>query len=277
MSLLVFIALLGAAVLHAGWNALIRRDSDRDAAALAIAAGGAVLGAALLPFLPPIASEAIPFAVASSFIHVVYYAMVARAYRLGELSVAYPIMRGLAPLIVTVIGIAFIESVGATVLVGVVIVTTGILLLGFDGRGNGHGAIATALLNALVIAGYTIVDGLGARLSGAPVTYLAWIEIGSGVATVVYRLAVNGRARVAPMLTRVPSGLAGAAMGFGAYGIALWAMTLAPIGAVAAVRESSVLFATAIGALLLHERFGATRWIAAAVVVAGLALVKLGG
>jgi drug/metabolite transporter (DMT)-like permease len=277
MSLLVFVALLGAAALHAGWNAIIRRDPDRDAAALAIAAGGAVLGAALIPFLPRIAPAAIPFAVASSFIHVVYYAMVARAYRLGELSVAYPIMRGLAPLIVTIIGIVFIESVGPIVLAGVVVVTTGILLLGFDGRGNGHGAIATALLNALVIAGYTIVDGLGARLSEAPVAYVAWIEIGGGVGTVTYRFVLNGRARLAPITQRVPSGLVGAAMGFAAYGIALWAMTLAPIGAVAAVRESSVLFATAIGAAMLQEKFGATRWIAAAVVVAGLALVKLGG
>jgi drug/metabolite transporter (DMT)-like permease len=277
MSPLVFVALLGAAALHAGWNALIRRDPDRDAAALAIAAGGAVLGVALIPFLPRIAPAAIPFAIASSFIHVVYYAMVARAFRLGELSVAYPIMRGLAPLIVTIIGIVFIESVGPAVLAGVVIVTTGILFLGFDGRGNGHGAIATALLNALVIAGYTIVDGLGARLSDAPVTYVAWIEIGGGVGTVIYRLVFNGHARLAPILKRIPSGFAGAAMGFAAYGIALWAMTLAPIGAVAAVRESSVLFATAIGAVMLHERFGATRWIAAAVVVAGLALVKLGG
>jgi drug/metabolite transporter (DMT)-like permease len=199
------------------------------------------------------------------------------AFRLGELSVAYPIMRGLAPLIVTIIGIVFIESVGPIVLAGVVVVTTGILLLGFDGRGNGHGAIATALLNALVIAGYTIVDGLGARLSEAPVAYVAWIEIGGGVGTVAYRFVLNGRARLAPITQRVPSGLVGAAMGFAAYGIALWAMTLAPIGAVAAVRESSVLFATAIGAAMLQEKFGATRWIAAAVVVAGLALVKLGG
>ncbi len=277
MSLVVFVALLGAAALHAGWNALIRRDPDRDAAALAIAAGGAVLGLALVPFLTRIAPAAIPFAIASSFIHVVYYAMVARAYRLGELSVAYPIMRGLAPLLVTIIGFALIERVGPMVLAGILILTSGILLLGFDGRRNGRGAIATALVNAVVIAGYTIVDGLGARLSEAPVTYVAWIEIGGGVGTLIYRLVINGRARLTPMLSRIPSGMIGAAMGFAAYGIALWAMTLAPIGAVAAVRESSVLFATAIGAVMLHERFGVTRWVAAAVVVAGLALVKLGG
>ena len=277
MSLVVFAALLGAAALHAGWNALIRRDPDRDAAALAIAAGGAVLGLALVPFLNRIAPAAIPFAIASSFIHVVYYAMVARAYRLGELSVAYPIMRGLAPLLVTIISFALIERVGPMVLTGIVILTSGILLLGFDGRRNGKGAIATALVNAVVIAGYTIVDGLGARLSEAPVTYVAWIEIGGGVGTLIYRLVINCQARLTPMLSRIPSGMIGAAMGFAAYGIALWAMTLAPIGAVAAVRESSVLFATAIGAVMLHERFGATRWIAAAVVVAGLALVKLGG
>jgi drug/metabolite transporter (DMT)-like permease len=277
MTLAIFLALLGAAALHAGWNALIRRDSDRDATALAIAAGGAVLGAVLVPFLPAIERNAIPFAIASSCIHIVYYALVARAYRLGELSVAYPIMRGLAPLIVTIVGVLFIERIGTVGIAGILIVAVGITLLGLDGRRNGHGAVGTALVNALVIAAYTLVDGLGARASGSPVTYVAWIEIGGGLGAVAWQVAIGGRAKFTAMLARVPPGLIGAAMSFAAYGIALWAMTLAPIGAVAAVRETSVLFATALGALLLHERFGPARWLAAAVVVVGLALVKLGG
>jgi drug/metabolite transporter (DMT)-like permease len=276
MSFAIFFALLGAAALHAGWNAMIRRDSDRDASALAIAAGGAMLGIVLVPFLPAIQPRAIPFAIASSCIHVAYYALVARAYRLGELSVAYPIMRGLAPLFVTIVGVIFIERIGTVGIVGVVIVTTGIVLLGFDGRHNGHAALGTALANALVIAAYTLVDGLGARASAAPVAYVAWIEIGGGLGAVALQVAMGGRAKFAAMLARAPSGLIGAAMSFAAYGIALWAMTLAPIGAVAAVRETSVLFATALGAVLLGERFGPTRWVAAVVVVFGLALVKIG-
>jgi drug/metabolite transporter (DMT)-like permease len=276
MSLTIFIALLGAAALHAGWNAMIRRDSDRDATALAIAAGGAMLGIALVPFLPALDRGAIPFAIASSCIHVAYYALVARAYRLGELSVAYPIMRGLAPLIVTIVGVFFIERIGVVGIAGVIIVTTGIVLLGFDGRSSGRAALATALANALVIAAYTLVDGLGARASGAPVTYVAWIEIGGGLGAIAWQVAMGGRAKFTAMLSRTPPGLIGAAMSFAAYGIALWAMTQAPIGAVAAVRETSVLFATALGAVLLGERFGPARWVAAVVVVLGLALVKIG-
>jgi drug/metabolite transporter (DMT)-like permease len=276
VSLPVFGALLVAALLHALWNALIRRDADRDASATAIALGGALIGVLLLPFLPAMAPEAVPYAIASSVIHIGYYALVARAYRLGDLSVAYPIMRGLAPLIVTLVGIVLIERVSHVVVAGVFVVTAGIVFLAVDGRHHGRAAVVTAIVNAFVIAAYTLVDGLGARASQSPVTYLAWIEIGGGFGMLVWRLSVDGRARAAAIAARVPSGLSGAVMSFAAYAIALWAMTVAPIGAVAAVRESSVLMATAIGALMLHERFGRMRWISAAVVVFGLALVKLG-
>ena len=276
MSLWVFFALLAAAVLHAGWNALVRRDPDRSAAAIAMAAGGAVVGIVLTPFLPPLKLAAVPYLLGSSAIHFAYYALIARAYRHGELSVAYPIMRGLAPLIVTIAAITFVEPASRNVLIGVVVVATGIVSLGADGLRRQHRGVAAAVSNAFVIAAYTLVDGLGARASGAPATYVAWILFGGGVATVVGQYLIQGQAIIDGMTKRVPVALIGGAMGYGAYAVALWAMTIAPIGAVAAVRESSVLFATAIGAIFLHEKFGKLRWLAAALVVAGLVLVKTG-
>ena len=278
LSLAIFAALLFAAALHAGWNALVRRDSDRQAASVAVAAGGTAVGAAVVLFLPPIAPAAIPFVIASSLSHILYYALIARAYAHGDLSVVYPIMRGLAPLIVTVIGAAFFgETVSFGVFIGVGLVTAGIVTLGADGFRNGQAGIGPALLNAMVIATYTLIDGLGARASAAPESYTAWILIGGGLFTVGFALYRRGSSVLTGMASRLWLGLAGGVMGFGAYGIALWAMTIAPIGAVAAVRESSVLFATALGAIFLGERFGPFRWVAAALVVGGLALVKLGG
>lgn len=278
MTLLVFSALLAAALLHAGWNALVRRDPDRSAATTAVAAGGVVVGLAVAPFLPPIEAAAIPFVLGSSCFHIVYYALIARAYRHADLSVAYPIMRGLAPVIVTVVGLAFLgEYVGTLQFAGIVVVAAGIVALGLDGWRTARKGIAAALLNAVVIAGYTLVDGLGARASGEPAAYTAWILVGGGLLTVAWNVARHGLPVLRAVGARAGLGIAGGVMGFGAYAIALWAMTVAPIGAVAAVRESSVLFAAAIGAIFLGERFGPARWAAAGLVLLGLVLVRFGG
>jgi drug/metabolite transporter (DMT)-like permease len=277
VTIAVFGALLVAALLHAIWNALVRRDPDRGAAATAIAAGGAVVGLVLLPFLPPMSPAAIPYVLVTSVVHVGYFALVARAYRHGELSVAYPIMRGLAPLIVTVFAALFIETPPAIVVLGIAVVTAGIVSLGVERLRNGASSLGPAFANAFVIALYTLVDGLGARASEVPETYTAWILLSSGIATVSWQFLARGRVVAEQLRLRALTGMAGGAMSFAAYGIALWAMTFAPIGAVAAVRESSVLFATAIGAIALRERFGWSRWVAAVLVVAGLALVKFGG
>lgn len=277
MSVPIFAALLVAAFLHALWNALVRRDPDRDAAAIAMAAGGMVIGAVLLPFLPRMNAAAIPFVLVTSCVHVAYYALIARAYRHGELSVAYPIMRGLAPVIVTIAAAFFVEVPPAPVVFGIAVVAAGVVSLGLERLSGGWRGLAPAFANAFVIALYTLLDGLGARASDAPVTYVAWVLVGSGIATVAVRFALHGRITATELRERVGVGLAGGAMGYGAYAIALWAMTITSIGAVAAVRESSVLFAAAIGAIALHEKFGWQRWLSAALVAVGLALVKFGG
>jgi drug/metabolite transporter (DMT)-like permease len=278
VSLPIFLALLLAALLHAVWNALVRHDANRMAAATGVAAGGAVLGIVLIAVLASMSAAAAPYVVATSCIHVAYFALIARTYRDGELSVSYPIMRGLAPLFVTFAAAIFIEVPPPLAVTGIVVLAAGIVCLGVEGLRRGAGGLGAALANAVVIAAYTLVDGLGARLSEAPATYTAWTMIGGGIATVMAQMAWRGRGVVVSELrSRALVGLAGGAMSYAAYAIVLSAMTLTTIGAVAAVRESSVLFATAIGALALNERFGAFRWVAGIMVVAGLALLKLGG
>jgi len=278
LSLPVFAALLVAAFLHAVWNAIVRGDTDRRAAATAVAVGGGVVGAVLLPFLPPMDLAAAPYAIVTSFIHIGYFALVARAYAQGELSVVYPVMRGLAPLIVTGLAAIFIETPPPIVVLGIAIVAGGIVLLGVERIRAGSFGLIPAIANAFVIALYTLVDGLGARVSGAPETYVAWILVGAGILTVVWQMLLQGRNKVwSQIRSRAKVGIAAGLMSYGAYAIALWAMTFTAIGAVAAVRESSVLFAAAIGAIALHERFGWTRWASAVLVVAGLVLVKFGG
>jgi len=279
VTLSVLLVLVFAAALHAGWNALVKRAADREMAAVSVALGGGVVGAALLPFLPGMSADAVPYVLATAVVHIGYYWLVARAYR-GDLSVSYPLMRGLAPLIVTVLGAVLLGEVpGPLSLAGIVLVCGGIVALAFEGlragRG-GHGAVGAALLNAAVIAAYTLCDGVGVRLSGEPATYTAWLMVASAITNLAWTLRRPSLAVGRRILAHSGLGLVGGAMSMGSYGLALWAMTIAPIGLVAAIRESSVLFAAAMGAFALHERFGAPRWAAAGVVAAGLAAVKLG-
>jgi drug/metabolite transporter (DMT)-like permease len=185
-------------------------------------------------------------------------------------------MRGLAPVIATALAVA-VEVPPPFVILGIAVTGAGIVSLSIERLHNGFVVLAPAFLNAVVIACYTLVDGLGARVSEAPLTYTAWILVGGGCFTIAGQYLVRGAAIMADLRPLVVTGIAGGALSYAAYAIALWAMTFTAIGAVAAVRESSVLFATAIGALVLKERFGWARWAAAALVAAGLAMVKFGG
>lgn len=279
MTVSILLVLIFAAALHAGWNALVKRAEDRAMASIAVAVGGGVIGAALLPFLPAMSAAAVPYVLATAVVHIVYYWLIGHAYR-GDLSVSYPLMRGLAPLIVTLVGAVVLHEVpGPVSLAGILLVCGGIVALAFEGLKAGRGgrhAIGAALLNAAVIAGYTLCDGVGVRVSGEAATYTAWLMVASAISNLAWTLRRPSAATARRILAHSGLGLVGGAMSMGSYGLALWAMTIAPIGLVAAIRESSVLFAAAMGAFALNERFGAPRWAAAAVVAAGLAAVKLG-
>jgi drug/metabolite transporter (DMT)-like permease len=244
-----------------------------------IAVGGAATALPLLLVTGLPAVESWIYVALSGVIHVAYFGLIARAYRLADYSAIYPLIRGGAPLVTSLIAALWLgEVLSGPALAGVVLLSAGIAGLSVDGLRRGHldrRSLATAGLTAGVVVSYTLLDGLGARVSGNAVAYLLAMSIVSGVLVVPLFLALAGRALLAEAHRSWKRGILGGGMANLSYGTALWAMTQAPIGLVGAVRETSVLFATLIGAVVLKERFGPARWAAALTIVAGLTLVRL--
>jgi drug/metabolite transporter (DMT)-like permease len=279
LTLGVTLAVLGAGMLHAGWNALLKSAGGGDPLldTATVVAGSTVCSLLVLPFVPLPEPAAWPFIAASTVIHVAYYLTLAQAYRTGDLSFAYPLMRGTAPLLVTVLGAVFLRELPPLhVIAGIVLISIGIIGIAFARREHHPPAAAWwAFANAAIIAVYTLVDGTGARASGNALAYVLWLTFIEGV---VY-LALLGRHRGVPAIGYVRKqwrrGLLGGFCSVAAYAIVLWAMTRAPVAAVAALRETSVIFAALIGALWLKEGFGLARLAGAATVVIGVATLKL--
>lgn len=278
MSFHVMIIVLFAALLHAGWNAFIKSGSNKLVETTLLVTGAGAIAALILPFVPLPAKASWPFLAASVAIHCAYFSLVALAYRTGELSFAYPMMRGSAPLFTAVLAVFFVgESLSRGGWLGILLLCAGILWLGRDGRrsaNNQKHALAFALLNAGVIVAYTIVDGLGVRASRNAWSYVLWLFFLNAFPLLAVGFATNARAILSVSLRGWGKGFAGGVCTVCAYGLALWAMTQAPIALVAALRETSVLIGTALGALLLKERFGLSRWLAAALITAGAVAMK---
>ncbi|MEO8485493.1 MAG: DMT family transporter [Betaproteobacteria bacterium] len=278
ITLPVTLAVLCAGFLHALWNAMLKSAAGEPLLDLAlIVAGSSAVAFVLLPFVPVPVREAWPYMALSALIHFAYYVTLAGAYRRGDLSFAYPLMRGVAPLIVTVLGVAFLgeHPTGAT-LAGIALISLGIVVIAWFASGKHTPAAAGwALANALIIALYTLVDGAGARVSGSAAGYVCWLIFLEGLPYLASIYATRGRASVDYLKRRWRRGIIGGAASLAAYGIALWAMTQAPVAVVAALREVSVLFAAAIGAFVLKESLGWKRMAGAAAVVAGIAALRL--
>ena len=270
----VTLAVLGAALLHAGWNALVKSSADKQLDSTAVGVGGMLVSLAILPWLALPAPASWPWLAASAVVHILYFVFLAGAYRWGELTYVYPIMRGGGPMIVALLGaVALGEVLAPAQTLGVVLVSAGILAFA-SGR---HDRRATwyALANALVIAAYTLIDGQGARLSQAPVSYALWFFALNGVVIGSVVLAQRGRELPAYLRRHWGRTLGGGALSVGSYGIALWAMTLAPIALVAVLRETSVIFGAILGALFLNEKMTRRRLAATGTVMAGLAALRL--
>jgi drug/metabolite transporter (DMT)-like permease len=275
----VTLAVLGAGLLHAGWNALLKSAPGGDALldTATVVAGSGAWGLVVLPLVGLPGASAWKFMIVSTFIHWAYYVTLAHAYRTGDLSFAYPLMRGAAPLIAAVLGIVFLrEWPTPQVALGIVLICTGIVSIAFVRR-EAHPPAATvfALANAGIIAVYTLIDGAGARASASPASYAAWLTFLEAIPFLVWIRVRRGPQAVAYIARSWRRGMIAGAASLGAYAIVLWAMTRAPVAAVAALRETSVLFAALIGALWLKEGFGLPRLAGAVSVVAGVAALKL--
>jgi drug/metabolite transporter (DMT)-like permease len=274
----IVLIVIGAGALHAAWNAIAKSAGDRLAvfALIGVAStvgGGAVLWLTGLPY-----RAAISFAVLSAAIHVGYDLALMNSYRLGAFNQVYPIARGTSPLLVAVAAYFLAdEHLGVVPLAGVAILAGGLAVLALSsGRlaGSELPAVGVALLTGLTIAGYTIVDGLGVRRAGDPLAYAALLFLLQGP---VFPVIAAFRRPALSWLTGPPAakGLLAGALALAAYGIVLWAQTRAPLAEVAAIRETSVVFAALIGMKLFAEPFGVRRAAAAMLVAAGIVLISV--
>jgi len=283
----IVLAVLFGALLHAGWNALIKSGRDKPLDTALVHSLGIFVAVPLVLYtgLPPVAAW--PYMAASLLIHIGYYIALAGAYRHGDLSLTYPVMRGCAPLLVAMGSLAFIgEAISATAWAGVAVLCAGVVTLGLSRSALRSGdesqrgkALAFALANAAIIALYTVIDGIGVRISGNALAYVATLFLFDGIPyllLVLWRRPGRRRAGLAYMAGRWKIALIGTVASLASYGIALWAMTRAPVAMVAALRETSVLFAALLGAFFLREGFGWQRAAGTVVIVAGVAILRLG-
>lgn len=278
MSLDVIAFVLFGALLHATWNAIIKAGTDKSLDAALVSAGGAVAALPFLPLLPLPLPAAWPFIGISAILQFVYFQLVAASYRAGDIGLVYPIMRGVAPLlIVASSGYVLGEQLSSGALAGIMTICAGILTLAFEARHGSRQAMLMALANACVIATYTYVDGIGARRAGNAISYTLWMALLPPVLLFTWAISKRGSAAVfAHVRINWWRGLIGGAGSIGSYGIALWAMTKAPVAMVAALRESSILFALVISVLVLKEKASPWRYIAGALIAAGVLVLRLG-
>ena len=280
MDISVIAAVLASAAMHAGWNSLVKSGLDRVSVILLLSLAQGLLSLALLWLVPIPAMAAWPWLLASAFVHTGYKLFLIRAYAHGDLSQIYPLARGSAPLIVaTFSALVLGEKLSLTGTFAVVAIGLGVALMSLKGGGELGRLPAKALFyvagTAVCTAGYTIVDGIGARLSGTASGFTLWMFVLDTMLMLTFALATRGGKAITRLAPEWRNGLSAGALSLGGYWIAIWAFTVAPIALVAALRETSVLFVMLIAVSLLGERPGAWRWLAAALIVGGIALMRL--
>ncbi|QHD04928.1 EamA family transporter [Pseudomonas sp. R76] len=277
MSFDVFAIILLGAALHATWNAVVKGGADKLLTTCMIASVASLIALAATPFLALPAKESWPFIGASVILQVLYFVLVASTYRIADMSQTYPIMRGTAPLLVATVSVLVLsESLSAFAWLGIAVISLGILSMAIAPSTGPRKGLALALINAGVIAGYTLIDGLGVRKSGAPVAYTLWIFLLTGIPLAAWALAARRRVFVDYVAGNWHLGIVGGVGTIASYGLALWAMTAAPIATVSALRETSILFGVVISAWVLKEHLTRVRIIAACVIAAGAMLLRLG-
>ncbi|MFL9672345.1 MULTISPECIES: EamA family transporter [Pseudomonas] len=277
MSLDVFAIIMLGAALHATWNAVVKGGDNKLLTTCMIASIASLIASTVIPFLELPAKESWPFIGASVILQVVYFVLVASTYRIADMSQTYPIMRGTAPLLVATASVGLLsESLSSFAWLGIAIICIGILSMAAAPSIGQRKGMLLALVNAAVIAGYTLIDGVGVRKSGAPAAYTLWIFLLTGLALAVWAFAVRRREFCRYLARHWRPGVIG---GFGtvvSYGLALWAMTAAPIATVSALRETSILFGVVISALVLKERLTGRRIMAACIIASGAMVLRLG-
>ncbi|MFZ5709353.1 MAG: DMT family transporter [Pseudomonadota bacterium] len=274
----VLLAVLGAALLHASWNALLKLGSSKRATMVVLSLTEVPTGLLIALSRPWPSTGVWPWIIAAGFAHLAYKLFLLYAYDFGDLSRVYPIARGAAPMLVLIVGAVFLpDRVGGWEYAGIAIVGAGIVMMAqgaFQG-GENRRLVPLALGSALATATYTMIDGQGARISGDAVAYVAWVFVADGLIFSTVILSWVGRRALPAEPAEWAKGAAASLASYFSYAIAVWAMTVAPIALVAALRETSILFAVLIGWLLFAERMTQGKWLAVALIVAGVVVTRL--
>ncbi len=275
---ILFVVLL-AAFFHATWNAVVKSSGDHlvSIAGLQLACG--IIAACLIPFVEFPEKESWPYLFASALLHSAYYIALSEAYRSGDFSQAYPVARGTAPIIVALWGVFFLNEVlttsGMVALAGVI---TGIMIFATRRLGQvmkDKRAMLSALITSVFIAAYTLVDGIGGRLSGGVSGYVVWLAVFDMIPILIYTFAVRSMGVIVPIVKDWKRNLVGAVMAFGSYWIVVWAMSQASIPLVSALRETSIIIAALIGAFYFKEPSGKRRIVASIIICCAIVLLAI--
>ena len=268
-----------AALMHASWNALVKAKADSLVMMGVITAVSGAVALLALPFLPLPALESWPFIGLSVVLHTAYALFLLAAYAHGDLGQIYPIARGAAPAMVMMFSVLVLgEDLSAGVLAGVAVISAAVISLAFQGGvkvGEDPRPLLYALGTALFIAGYTVTDALGARLAGSAHSYTMWLFALYGVPVAAYAVWKRGWPGLRTAQLHWRAGLAGGVLSLCAYWLVIWALTLGPMAPVAALRETSVIFAAIISVVVLRERFGIWRLAAAGAVTVGVMIMRV--
>jgi drug/metabolite transporter (DMT)-like permease len=279
MDLLVTLAVLSAAFLHAIWNAFVKTGDDQLISITGIAAGSTIVALFVFPFVVAPDMQSWPYIFASILLHVGYMIFLSQAYRYSDFSSAYPIARGTAPVLITAWSFIFLHDVLSTrEMLAVLGILVGSMVFSTRKLGavvNDRKALMYALLTALFIASYTVVDGIGVRLSGSIGGYMVWMTAFEIVPLFIYTYARRGPKVFTALAHNAPKMLFASMMAVGGYWIILWAMTQAPIALVAALRETSIIIAALIGAFYFKEPSGKRRIVAAIIVCISVVILRL--
>lgn len=278
MTTIVFFAVIIAALLHAGWNAMVKGGRDKHLAMIAVVIGQGVFAIPALAFVPAPDPASYPMMIAGIFLHLGYQFFLLASYRTGDLTQVYPLARGSAPLIVATVSVVFLGvtleplQVGAVALIGVGIMSIALVRRG-DGQRNRHAAVL-ALTTGGFIASYSLVDGLGARQAGTALGFYGWLAVGNAVV-----FAAIACVRWPTTLRRVPTDgrkllLLGGGASYGAYALVMWSFTQAPIALVTALRETSIVFALLIGVFALGEKLNLAKVVSTMMTLIGVMMLR---
>jgi len=275
----VFVMVLGAAFLHAMWNAMIKVNADRLVMVAVMILSQLVIAVSVLPFVDIPPAESWPYIGASTAIHTAYFVFLVMSYRYGDLSHVYPLARGSAPLIIAVVSVVIIgETLDGQATLSVVLIGFGIMSLTLTRGASGFRepkAILYALGTGVFIAGYTIADGLGARLADSAHSYIVWLNIFNGIPTLLLVFFIRKDCFFVQVRASWKPGVIAGAVSLFAYWIVIWATTLAPLALVSAVRETSMIFAVIFGVCFLKEQLNLARLASTAITLLGAVILKM--